>query len=540
MPATTDPADIDELIAFHRRVPGVIGNRFVVHYPHPKQQALLGAHLLDNSGRVFECLYGGAAGGGKSDALLMAAAQFVAWPHYRGLLLRRTHTELAKAGALMSRALQWWLPLGIAWDGTNKIARFPSGATIEFGYHAHANDDARYQGGEWHFVGFDELTHWPNESAYEWLRTRIRKSPDDPIPRRLLSTSNPGGPGHVWVKLRFIGGVDPATGRRIEPVARYIPATIDDNPSLDREPYKETLRDVHPTRRAQLLEGNWDARDPGDYFRIEWFGQLLDPERDSINHREAMFVRWWDLAASEAKDAARTAGVLMCRARRGVRAVVHATAFRKTPGARDDAIVRQAQIDGRHVTVGIEIEPGSGGVAQFDSLAKRLRAEGFRVVGARPKATQPELTDAEKRLMPMQPVSIGGKEGRADPVAACLERGFQMRGECADIGCIGWGVDSDASKAWWEATDGLRLFAGPWTQDYVDELEGFPGDGEVLCDLVDATSGAWAWLEAHPFGMQAPPRDSRHVAASVSMHDITPDDRERFDAPRNYRDRWKL
>src|SRR5262249_29686590 len=147
-------------------------------------------------------------------ALLMAAAQY-AWGHghFSGLILRRTHAELAKPGALMDRAIRWWVPLGVHWDGANKAFTFPNGARVVMGYHAGPRDDAQYQGTEFHFVGFDELTHWPDDRAYEWLRTRMRKSADDPVPLRQLSTSNPGGPGHGWVKRRFVGDVDPATGR---------------------------------------------------------------------------------------------------------------------------------------------------------------------------------------------------------------------------------------------------------------------------------------------------------------------------------------
>ncbi len=504
---------------FELAVPHIIGNPFLPSFPHAKQQILLSAHMWDQDPRgVFECLFGGAAGGGKSYALLIAAAQY-AWkfPNFSAVLLRRTHTELAKAGALMERAIKLWVPLGVHWDGTNKVFVFPSGARVEMGYHGHSTDDAKYQGGEWHLVGFDELTHWPDPSAFEWLRSRCRKKVDDPIPLRLIGTSNPGGPGHTWVKNRFIGGTDPITGRFVQPRSLYIPATIDDNPSLDREAYKETLRDMHPTRRRQLLDGDWSAREPGDYFRIEWFGPLLDPEHDAIPRDYAIEVRWWDLAASEKVDAARTAGVRMARLRHGVRAITHATAFRATPGKRDDKIVQQAHADGRAVVVGLEIEGGSGGPAQFEALAKRLGAEGFRVVGARPKA---ELTQAEGKTMMRNPIGLTGKEARADPVASCLERGYQRRGECPDTGGNWWGLD--AGRSWTEQRDGLRIFAGPWTQGYIDELEGFPE--ATLKDLVDATSGAWAWLEAHPFGSQTPPELERQeiIAELAGVH---PDDR---------------
>jgi hypothetical protein len=223
----------------------------------------------------------------------------------------------------------------------------------------------------------------------------------------------------------------------------------------------------------------------------------------------------------------------MARLRAGVRVVVHATAFRATPGKRDDAIARQAHLDGRHTTIGIEIEGGSGGPAQFEALAKRMRAEGFRVVGARPRAGR-ELTDAEKATMMRSPIAATGKAGRADPVASCLERGYQRRGECPDTGGPWWG--EDAGKPLMEQRDGLRLFVGPWTREYLDEIEGFP-DIE-RCDFVDATSGGWAWLEAHPFGLgQAPVREEKKTPAEI--HHLHPADRPEDPSDRGAAGRWR-
>jgi phage terminase large subunit-like protein len=490
----------DLLTGYESVAPYVIGNPFIPHWPTPAQWLFLGLHKTATTS-PFEALYGGAAGGGKSDALLMAAAQY-AWQHpdFSAILFRRTHTDLAQPGALMDRALQWWLPQGVRWDGTNKIAHFPSGAKVAFAYLKNPNDHLRYQGAEYQLTGWDELTQWPTAAPYEYVGlSRVRRKTGSHIPLRTLSASNPGGPGHVWVKARFVGGVDPETGRLVDPQHPYIPARIADNPHLDRDAYIAGLLHMHPTVREQLLNGDWEAREPGDYFRREWFGPLLDPEADKWESDACLKIRWWDLAASEKPEAARTAGVLMARHVRGVRAVVHARAFQATPGKRDDLIVQQAQIDGHTVTVGIEIEGGSGGPAQFYALEKRLRSLGYRVVGARPKA---ELTDAEGKVLIRNPVAETGKEARADPVASCLERGHQRRGECSDTGGPWWGVDRNKHPS--EHADGIRLFAGPWTQDYLDELEGFP-EAERK-DFVDATSGAWAWLEAHPPGAATPPR----------------------------------
>lgn len=513
----------DALDAFDAYCPHIVGNPFCVHFPHPKQAELLSHHMRHDydAEPIAECLYGGAAGGGKSDAILMAAAQY-AWKfgHFRAVCLRRTHTELAKAGALMERAMSWWLGRGVAWDGTNKKFRFPSGATVEMGYHATPADNKNYQGGEWHFVAFDELTHWPDEKAWEWLRSRCRKNVDDPIPLRQYAASNPGSVGHNWVKKRFVGATDMTTGRWVEPVSPFIAAKIADNPSLDRKAYVATLSSLDPTTRDQLLHGDWDAREPGDYFREEWFGPML-AEDDVFPRGDRIAVRWWDLAASMRDDAARTAGVRMVRHRRGVRVIEHATAFRLTPGRRDARILETARRDGRDVVVGLEIEGGSGGPAQFETLSRQLRAAGFRVVGAKPKQ---QLERREGELFMRTPVSDDAKARRAAPVAACLERGYIKRGECPDHGGEDfehwWAVEEGRQLA--DQTDGIRIVCGPWTQAYLDEVSGFP---ELeLKDLVDATSGAWAYLEAHPFGSSVPPAQRAAIEA-VELQNVHPDDR---------------
>lgn len=541
MPAAADrEAAARETIlrAFDEVCPNIHGNPFIPHWPHPPQQLFLGLHLHRRPGqpsRVMQALYGGAAGGGKSDALLMSLAQF-AWKHgeFQGIAFRRTFADLALPGALMDRALSWWKPRGVHWSGETKTFTFPSGARVTFAYLEHATDHLRYQGAEFHQTCWDELTQFPLESQYDYVGlSRVRRREGCPIPMRTLAATNPGGPGHAWVQKRFVGGMDPITGAPLHPEGLFVPARIQDNPSLDRDSYIEGLQRLHPTVRAQLLAGDWYARDPGDYFRREWFGDMLTLDQVQAVHG-GQWIRWWDLAASEKQDAARTAGVQMVRLPRGLRVVTHAVAFRATPGTRDDRIVQQAKIDGFGCTVGIEIEGGSGGVAQFESLAARLKAAGYRAVGVRPRAP---MTDREQKVMLRNPVSDTGKAARADPVASCLERGYQRRGECADTGGPWWGLDAGLTLG--DERDGIRLVAGPWTQEYLDELTGFPDSATV--DLVDATSGAWAWLEAHPAGLRVPIEPKQQKPDLSESHNASLDERWESigDAGRDPRGRWR-
>lgn len=506
--------------AYDEMIPGVVGNKYIPHWPLPAQAALLGLHQGGRSNnRVTQALYGGSAGGGKSDALLMAAAQFVDRPEYAGICFRRTITDLEQPGALLDRAMEWWRPHGVHWNGRSRIFTFPSGAKIAFAYLSKPGDHLRYQGAEYQFTGWDELTQFPDSAPYRYVGlSRVRRPANSLVPLRTYAASNPGGPGHDWVKRLFMGGIDPVTGLDVPAEHPYIPARIRDNPYIDQEAYIAGLMDLHPTVREQLLNGDWSAREPGDYFRAEWFGPLLDPETDAWPSKDCLRVRWWDLAASEKEDAAKTAGVRMARHRSGVRAIEHCRAFRATPGKRDDLICQTAQADGPTVTVGLEIEGGSGGIAQFEALKVRLEAQGFRVVGARPQ--QQHQSDTEKRLIVRGSENLRAKQGRADPVASCLERGYQRRGEGPRTMAPWWGDDQDVGLA--HQKDGLRLFAGPWTSDYLSIVEGFPE--AATCDEVDATSGAWAYLESHPFGLRHPTeRISRPKSRSPADH---PDDRE--------------
>jgi phage terminase large subunit-like protein len=514
----------DELIrAFASVCPGIHGNPYIPHWPTPPQQLFLGLHMRADAGAgVFEAMFGGAAGGGKSDCLLMAAAQFADDPVHSALVVRKTFSDLSLPGAIMDRAITWWKGIdGVHWDGSAHTFTFRSGAKVQFGYMKDAEDHLRYKSAEFQTTLWDELTELPLQSQYMFVgNSRVRRPSGSGLPLRTLSATNPGGPGHDWVRERFVG--EPWAGVAATLPNRYIPARVRDNPFIDQESYIESLSRLHPTVREQMLNGDWRARDPGDYFRAEWFGPLLDPEVEDLwPASDCVRVRWWDLAASEREDAAKTAGVRMARHRSGVRAIEHCRSFRATPGKRDDLIVQTAHADGRTVVVGIEIEPGSGGIAQFEALKVRLESQGFRVAGARPK--QPHQTEREERLIVRSSTSMASKQGRADPVASCLERGYQRRGEqpvAPDAAVAPWyGLDRDKPVA--QQRDGIRLWAGPWTSNYLSIVEGFPD--AATCDEVDATSGAWAWLEAHPMGLRT--LGAARPAPRPATAETHPDDR---------------
>jgi phage terminase large subunit-like protein len=211
-------------------------------------------------------LYGGAAGGGKTEAALIGAAQFVHVPGYAALILRENFADLNQPDAVIPRSRGWWLGTDAKWNERDRRWTFPSGATVTFGY---LDSDAavyQYQGAAYQYIYVDELTQH-TEWRYQYLFSRLRRPAAGPlaaVPLRMRGGSNPGGRGHAWVKRRF---VDPATR---EPGAAFVAAKLADNPSLPADDYARSLSHVDPVTRKQLLEGDWDAVE-GGLFKREWF-----------------------------------------------------------------------------------------------------------------------------------------------------------------------------------------------------------------------------------------------------------------------------
>lgn len=206
-----------------------------------------------------EALFGGAAGAGKSRVLLAAALQYVQYPQYAALLLRRTFRHLMMDGGLIPMSHQW-LDGKASWNAQDKRWTFPSGATLTFGYYDHDSNYMQYQGGAWDYIGFDELTQF-KETWYRYLFSRLRRLEGSPIPGRIRAASNPGGPSHEFVKKRFV-----SKGAK----KYFVKAFVTDNPGLDKVAYYQTLAELDPITRAQLLQGDWNAYS-GGRFKSEWF-----------------------------------------------------------------------------------------------------------------------------------------------------------------------------------------------------------------------------------------------------------------------------
>jgi hypothetical protein len=221
------------------------------HRPFAKQEQFLSIDAL-------EVLYGGAAGGGKSDALLHAALKYVDQPGYAALILRKTYKDLALPNAIMSRAHAWLKGTRAHWAEKDKVYTFPSGATLTFGYLDTKKDLDRYQGAELQYIGFDEATQFP-EQWYRYLLSRLRRLKGSPIPLRARLGANPGGVGHMWVYRRFVEGSEKTPDQifRINQDRVFVPAKAKDNPYLDVEEYSRSLAQLDETTRRQLEDGIW-------------------------------------------------------------------------------------------------------------------------------------------------------------------------------------------------------------------------------------------------------------------------------------------
>lgn len=382
-----------------------------------------------------EAMYGGAAGGGKSVALLMAALQYVDVPGYHALLLRRTFAALAKPGALIDLAHEWLAGTDAVWNEQRKQWTFPSGATLSFGYLDTEKDKFQYQGAAFHFVGFDELTQFTKtQYTYLFSRCRRRKAvagemppPSASVPLRVRSASNPGGEGHVWVYQRFF-----VEGGRV-----FIPAKLADNPHLDIEAYREMLAELPLVERLQLEGGDWGVSEKGGWFEDEWF-QVIDAHQ--LPRHGLRRLRFWDLASTKPKKKRKepdyTVGTLMGEFR-GILYVIDVVRFREGPAETEARIIKTAELDGYEVPQHFEQEPGSHSALFLSGLARR-ELKGFQVHWEH---------------------VTGDKATRAKPMAAKASKNF------------------------------ISIVRGAWNSAWLEELRSFPNDA-LHDDQVDSSSGA--------------------------------------------------
>lgn len=413
----------------------------VLEYLQPKE-SLYAPEAPSLTQRVFlrsyalEALFGGAAGGGKSSALLMSALQYVDVPGYSAILFRRTFADLSLPGALMDRFRDWIAAHDdVHWNANSYIATFPSGARISFGYLNNQNDYLRYKGSEFQFIGMDEVTEI-RESDYRYLFSRLRRPASGPlskVPLRMRAASNPAP---NWVRQRFI--VEGPEKGRI-----FVPSLLTDNPGIDAESYRMALSALDPVERRRLEEGDWWSTTLGTMFDRTQF-VIIDPLEIPPITSTARVVRFWDLAATEPSssnpDPDWTVGTLGLFDQ-GIFYVLDVRKARVRSDKVEHLIAQTALEDGPLVTVRMEQEPGSSGKALVDQFARYV-LPGYDFQGIR---------------------STGDKITRARPFSAAVANG------------------------------NVRLVRAHWLTDWLDELSSFP-EAAAHDDQVDSAVGAFTFL----------------------------------------------
>lgn len=225
-----------------------------------------------------DVLYGGAAGGGKSYAMLIDPLRYAHKSAHRALILRRTMPELRelidKSRELYPKAFP-----GCKYKEVEKLWNFPSGAKVEFGFLERDADVYRYQGQAYSWIGFDEITHLPTEFGWNYLSSRLRTT-DSEIMTYMRCTANPGGVGAMWVKKRYVDPAPPNESFRGQDnlTRKFIPARLEDNPYLAKDGrYEEMLLALPPTQRKQLLEGNWDVNEGAAFTEFDIDTHVIIP-----------------------------------------------------------------------------------------------------------------------------------------------------------------------------------------------------------------------------------------------------------------------
>lgn len=255
-----------------------------VWVPNPGPQTLL------VTCPVWDVLYGGARGGGKTDGLLgdftgfsilidltrkgqaiMPGATLSRTAHARGLFVRRTYDELDEAVARSQEILG---PLGASWKPSKYTWALPWGGFLKMRYLRRDADASRYQGHSYNWLGVDEAGNFASPDPIKKLTATLRDRNGVPVRKRM--SANPGGPGHGWLKADyvdpappFVPHVDPDTGLpRV-----YIPSRLQDNPALmvNDPAYLTRLRGSGPAWLVQAwLNGDWNAAPEGGIIRAVW------------------------------------------------------------------------------------------------------------------------------------------------------------------------------------------------------------------------------------------------------------------------------
>lgn len=415
-------------------------------------------------------IYGGAAGGGKTQALLMEPLRHIGVQRFGSVLFRRTTQQIRQEGGMWECSQPLYLPLGGNPREQMLDWRFKTGARITFAGMEHERDRFNWDGSQITLIGFDQLEHFTYQQFFymlarnrstcgirPYIRATCNPDPDSWLVNFLtywIDVDGDGYPideraGHIrWFVRR---GDDIHWADQPEPLIKqfgndshplsvtFIPARVEDNKILlATDPtYLAKLKALPLVERERLLRGNWKIRPAaGMYFRRSYF-QVVDAAPTG-----GQTVRYWDFGATEAEpgtDPDWTAGIKMQRDPQGRFFVHHVERFRGSPLQVEQAVHNMAQSDGKAVRIGISQDPGQAGKSQASGYVRALAGWDVRV----------------RR-------ETGEKTTRAGSLSAQAEAG------------------------------NVYLVRGSWNESFLTELENFPQAAHD--DQVDAASGAFDLL----------------------------------------------
>jgi predicted phage terminase large subunit-like protein len=440
------------------------------------------------SSKADIAIYGGAAGGGKTFALLLEPLRYVTTnPKFSAIFFRRTTTQILNPGGLWDEATRLYPLVGARPRLGSLEWIWPNGGKIKMAHLEHEQSKQNYQGAQVALLSFDELCHF-TESQFWYLASRNRSMSG--VRGYIRATCNPDADS--WVADFISWWIDQKTGFPIEERAgvvrwllrnsdtlywadsreelvaqwrdkipeedllpksvTFIPATLDDNKALMKaDPsYRASLLALGTVERERLLRGNWKIRPAaGLYFQRNWVKVVDSAPPDT------KWVRGWDLAATketESNDPDYTESVLIGRSGDNFYIGDH-TYMRGSPGEVKAFVKRTAIADkeaGRDVLISLPQDPGQAGKSQAADFANTLLGFRFRCsVESRSTTNGSGLT----------PVAKSAKISRFGP--------FSAQAESGSVFCV----------------------KGPWNIEFLERLEAFPEANHD--DTADATSRAF-------------------------------------------------
>ena len=249
---------------------------------------------------IFEALYGGQAGGGKSEILLMLplVRKFYENPRWKGLILRRTSPELERELIVRSQIDGYYEACGGKYNGQHKRWQFPSGAIVQFGHFEHEKDAKIYDTAQYNYIGFDEVTSF-TPFQYEYLTYSRVRSATIGLPSIVRSGTNPGGVSHNYFRNRFIGKTildaksregkviienKKINGKDNKIKLAFVKSKAKDNEYLMKSDpgYLDRMQRLPEAERIAKAEGDWwiYSGQVFDDFRSE---RLLSEEENAIH-----------------------------------------------------------------------------------------------------------------------------------------------------------------------------------------------------------------------------------------------------------------